>query len=74
MTWGRDRGRAVGDSDPCTRYSHFREQENDTKDPEGNDEGDGAVDSDVSRCVLVDLVAPSPEGDVECQSDQGVEW
>ena len=64
MTWRRDRGRTEGDSDPCTGYSRFGERENDTKDPEGNNEGDGAVDSDVSGCVLVDLAAPSPEGDV----------
>ena len=64
MTWRRDRGRTEGDSDPYTGYSRFRERENDTKDPEGNDEGDGTVNSDVSGCVLVDLAAPSPEGDV----------
>ena len=62
--WRRDRGRTDGDLNPCTGYSHFRERENDTKDPEGNNEGDGTVDGNVSGCVLIDLTAPSPEGDV----------
>ena len=74
MTWRRYRGRTEGDSDPCTGYSRFREREDDTKDPKSDNEGDGAVDGDVSGCVLVDLAAPSPEGDVERQGDQGVEW
>ena len=64
MTWRRYRGRTEGDSDPCTWYSRFREREDDTKDPKGNDKGDGTVNGDVGGCVLVNLTAPSPEGDV----------
>ena len=65
-----NRGRSDGDSDPCTRDSRLREREYNTEDLKGYDEGDGTVDGNVVRGVLIDLMTTSLKGDVERQGDQ----